>query len=117
MAIQHLSPARQTRYRSRAQAVLIPMPRASLDGTEAVPQLRDHLHWGPNMEGEAPSKKEGNSVEEENSESTEAAPAPVEASQGTEGPTLAQPNHPVSYQSESSFLAIMQQMTHIMDNL
>ncbi|MBW0584211.1 hypothetical protein O181_123926 [Austropuccinia psidii MF-1] len=36
---------------------------------------------------------------------------------GTEGPTIAQYNHPVSHQSEPSLLAIMQQMTQIMDNL
>ncbi|MBW0585569.1 hypothetical protein O181_125284 [Austropuccinia psidii MF-1] len=34
-----------------------------------------------------------------------------------EGTTLAQSNQPVSHQSEPSFLAIMQQMTHIMANI
>ncbi|MBW0485235.1 hypothetical protein O181_024950 [Austropuccinia psidii MF-1] len=63
------------------------------------------------------AKEEGNSVEEEALDVTEAAPVPVEASQGTEGPTLAQNNNPVYNQSEPSLLAIMQQMTHIMVNL
>ncbi|MBW0470775.1 hypothetical protein O181_010490 [Austropuccinia psidii MF-1] len=72
------------------------------------------------MEGEAPSRKEeeeDNSVEEEYSDSYEAATAPVEESKGTEGSTLSQCNQPVSHQSEPSLLAIMQQMTQIMANL
>ena len=56
-------------------------------------------------------------MEEEDSDGTEGVPAPVEASQGTGGPTLAQSNQPVSHQSEPSLLAIMQQMTQIMANL
>ncbi|MBW0560394.1 hypothetical protein O181_100109 [Austropuccinia psidii MF-1] len=47
----------------------------------------------------------------------EGVPAPVGASQGTEAPTLAQSNQPVSHHSEPSLLAIMQQMTQIMANL
>ncbi|MBW0555197.1 hypothetical protein O181_094912 [Austropuccinia psidii MF-1] len=153
MPVQHSPPARQTRSQARAQAVLTPTPRAPLDGTPAVPQLRAQLDRGPRMEGAAPSRKEGrgprrsssfsgvvggfpgtsrtifkgpgedgeeeeeNSVEEEESDGTEGAPAPVEASQGTGGPTLAQSNQPVSHQSEPSLLAIMQQMTQIMANL
>ncbi|MBW0516818.1 hypothetical protein O181_056533 [Austropuccinia psidii MF-1] len=42
-----------------AQAVLTPTPRAHLDGTPSVPQLRAHLDRGTNMEVEAPSRKEG----------------------------------------------------------
>ncbi|MBW0576660.1 hypothetical protein O181_116375 [Austropuccinia psidii MF-1] len=59
MPIQHSPPARQTRSQVRAQAVLTPTPRAPLDGTPAVPQLRTQLDRGPHMEGAAPSRKEG----------------------------------------------------------
>ncbi|MBW0506522.1 hypothetical protein O181_046237 [Austropuccinia psidii MF-1] len=48
---------------------------------------------------------------------TEGVPAPVGASQGTGGPTLAESNQPVSHQSEPSLLAIIQKMTQIMTNL
>ncbi|MBW0505762.1 hypothetical protein O181_045477 [Austropuccinia psidii MF-1] len=123
MPIQNSPPARQPRSQDRAQAVLTPTPRASLDGTPAVPQLRAQLDRGPCMEGAAPSRKEGrgpgeygeeeeeNSVEEETPDGTEGVPAPVRASQGTGGPTLAH-----SDQSEPSLLAIMQQMTQTMAN-
>ncbi|MBW0520694.1 hypothetical protein O181_060409 [Austropuccinia psidii MF-1] len=57
--VQHSPPARQTISQARAQVVLTPTPRAPLDGTPAVPQLRAHLNIGPNLEGEAPSRKEG----------------------------------------------------------
>ncbi|MBW0577219.1 hypothetical protein O181_116934 [Austropuccinia psidii MF-1] len=67
--------------------------------------------------GEGGEEEEENSVEEEESDGTEGVPAPVEALQGTGGPTLAQSNQPVSHQSEPSLLAIMQQMTQIMANL
>ncbi|MBW0581105.1 hypothetical protein O181_120820 [Austropuccinia psidii MF-1] len=115
------------------------MPRAPLDGTPAVPQLRAQLDREPTLEGAAPSRKEGRGPgrsssfsgvvggfpglsrttfkgpgedgEEEESEGTEGVPAPVGASQGAEGPTLAQSNQPVSHNSEPSLLAIMQQMT------
>ncbi|MBW0563453.1 hypothetical protein O181_103168, partial [Austropuccinia psidii MF-1] len=40
MTIKHSPPARQTRSQARAQAVLTLTPRASLDGTPAVHQLR-----------------------------------------------------------------------------
>ncbi|MBW0565900.1 hypothetical protein O181_105615, partial [Austropuccinia psidii MF-1] len=43
MPLQHSPPERQTRSQARAQAVLIPTPRAPLDGTPAVPQLRAHF--------------------------------------------------------------------------
>ncbi|MBW0521575.1 hypothetical protein O181_061290 [Austropuccinia psidii MF-1] len=55
MPIQHSPPARQT----RTQAVLTPTPRAPLDGTPAVPQLRAQLDRRPIMEGAAPSRKKG----------------------------------------------------------
>ncbi|MBW0537851.1 hypothetical protein O181_077566 [Austropuccinia psidii MF-1] len=63
---------------------------------------------GPGEDGEE---------EEERSDCTKGVPNPVGASQGTEGPTLAQSNQSVSHQSEPSFLAFMQQMTQIMANL
>ncbi|MBW0569148.1 hypothetical protein O181_108863 [Austropuccinia psidii MF-1] len=132
MPIQHSPPTRQTRSQARAQAVLTPTPRAPLDATPEVSQLRAKLDRGPILEGEAPSRKEGrelhgpgengeeeeeNSVEEEESYGTEGVPAPVGASQDTGGPTLSQSNQPVSHQSEPSLLAIMQQMNQIMANL
>ncbi|MBW0481287.1 hypothetical protein O181_021002, partial [Austropuccinia psidii MF-1] len=67
--------------------------------------------------GEDGKEEEENSVEEEGSDVTEASPAPVGASEGTRGPTLALSDQPVSHQTESSLLAIMQQMTQIMANL
>ncbi|MBW0477024.1 hypothetical protein O181_016739 [Austropuccinia psidii MF-1] len=140
MPVQHSPPARQTRSPSRAQAVLTPMPRAPLDGTPAVPQLRAHLERGPNLEGTAPSRKEGRGPrrssifsgvfgrlpglskttfkgpgengEEEESDGTEGVPAPVGESQGTLGPTLVQSN-----QSEPSILAILRQMNQIMADI
>ncbi|MBW0492656.1 hypothetical protein O181_032371 [Austropuccinia psidii MF-1] len=125
MTIQHSPAAGKTRLQARTQAVLTPTPGALLDGTPAVPQLRAQWDRGPHMEGRKRAKKiklilrsedgeeeEENSVEEEESDGTEGVPAPVEASQGTGGPTLAQSNQP-----EPSLLAIMQQMTQIMANL
>ncbi|MBW0503644.1 hypothetical protein O181_043359 [Austropuccinia psidii MF-1] len=55
--------------------------------------------------------------EEEGSEGTEGVPAPVGASQGTGGPSLAQSDPPVSHESKPSLLAIMQQMTQTMANI
>ncbi|MBW0571162.1 hypothetical protein O181_110877 [Austropuccinia psidii MF-1] len=136
MPIQQSSPERQTLSQARTQAVLTQTPRAPLDGTPAVPQLRVKLDRGPILEG-APARKEErgtsntiyrgpaedgeeeeeNSVEEEESYGTEGVPAPVEESQGTGGPTIAQSNQPAFHQFEPSLLAIMQQMTQIMTNL
>ncbi|MBW0518223.1 hypothetical protein O181_057938 [Austropuccinia psidii MF-1] len=59
----------------------------------------------------------GEDGEEEGSDGTEAAPAPVGASEGPRGPTLAQSDQPVSHQTEPSLLTIMQKMTQIMANL
>ncbi|MBW0567464.1 hypothetical protein O181_107179 [Austropuccinia psidii MF-1] len=67
--------------------------------------------------GEYGEEEEENSVEEEGSDGTEGVPAPVGASQGTEGLTQSQSYQPVSHQSEPSLLAIMQQMTQIKTNL
>ncbi|MBW0476431.1 hypothetical protein O181_016146 [Austropuccinia psidii MF-1] len=69
---------------------------------------------GPGEDGE---EDEEIFVEEEESDGTEGVPAPVGASQGTGGPTLAQSDQPVSHQSEPSLLAIMQQMAQIMANI
>ncbi|MBW0570902.1 hypothetical protein O181_110617 [Austropuccinia psidii MF-1] len=123
MPFQHSPPLRWT----RTQDVLTPTPRVPLDGTPAVPQLRAHLDRGPVMEGAAPSIFPGrgqrrsrsfsgvvggfpglsrNTLKVPGEEGTEGVPAPVGASQGTRGPTLAQYNQP-----ESSLLAIMQQIT------
>ncbi|MBW0491725.1 hypothetical protein O181_031440, partial [Austropuccinia psidii MF-1] len=129
--IQHSPPARQPRSQAKAQAVLTPTPKAPLDRTPAVPQLRSH-HGRSSIiqEGRGPSRSKSSSgvvdefpelsrttfkdpsedgeEEEENSDGTEGVPAPVGASQGTGGPTLAQSNQPVSHQSEPSLLAIIQ---------
>ncbi|MBW0537715.1 hypothetical protein O181_077430 [Austropuccinia psidii MF-1] len=59
MPVEHSPPARQTSSQARTQAVLTPTPRAPLDGTPAVPQLRAQLDRGPRMEGAEPSRKEG----------------------------------------------------------
>ncbi|MBW0463545.1 hypothetical protein O181_003260 [Austropuccinia psidii MF-1] len=59
MPVQHSPPATQTRSQARAQAVYTITPRAPVDGSPAVPQLRAHLDRGPNLEGEAQSRKEG----------------------------------------------------------
>ncbi|MBW0529328.1 hypothetical protein O181_069043 [Austropuccinia psidii MF-1] len=153
MPVQPSPPARHIRSQARTQAFLTSTPRAPLDGTPAVPQLRAQLDRGPHIEGAAPLRKEGrgprrsnsfsgvvggfpelsrttfkgpgedgeeeeeNSVEEEESDSTEGVPAPVGASQGTGGPTLAQSDQPVSHQSEPSLSTIMQQITQMMANL
>ncbi|MBW0536897.1 hypothetical protein O181_076612 [Austropuccinia psidii MF-1] len=69
---------------------------------------------GPGEDGE---EEEENSVEEEESDCTEAAPASVGASEGTRGPTLDPSDLPISHQTEPSLLDIMQQMTQIMANL
>ncbi|MBW0484685.1 hypothetical protein O181_024400 [Austropuccinia psidii MF-1] len=69
---------------------------------------------GPGEDGQ---EEEENSVEGEESDGTEPAPAPVRASEGTRGPTIAQSDQPVSHQTEPSLLDIMQKMTQIMANL
>ncbi|MBW0481512.1 hypothetical protein O181_021227 [Austropuccinia psidii MF-1] len=67
--------------------------------------------------GEYGEEEEENSVEEEGSYGTQAAPDPMGASEGTRGPNLAQSDQPVSHQTEPSLLAIMQEMNQIMANL
>ncbi|MBW0480969.1 hypothetical protein O181_020684 [Austropuccinia psidii MF-1] len=128
MPIQHSTPARQTTSQARAQAVLNPTPRAPLDRTPAVPQMRAQFGRRITFQegrkrttfkasGEAGEEEKDNSVQEEESDGSEGAPALVGASQGTGGPTLAQYNQPVSHQFEPSLLAIMQKMTQIISNL
>ncbi|MBW0554099.1 hypothetical protein O181_093814 [Austropuccinia psidii MF-1] len=67
--------------------------------------------------GQDDAEEEENSVEEEESYGTEAAPAPVGESQGNGGPTIAKSKNPGSHQYEPSLLAIMQKMTQIMANI
>ncbi|MBW0464837.1 hypothetical protein O181_004552 [Austropuccinia psidii MF-1] len=107
MPLQHLAPARKTKYQARAQAALTPTPRAPLDGTPAVSQLKAQLDGGPNLEGAAPSREEGPGEDDEEGRRILC----------TGGPTLAQTNKPVPNQSEPSLLAIMQKMTQIMDDI
>ncbi|MBW0510720.1 hypothetical protein O181_050435 [Austropuccinia psidii MF-1] len=53
MPFEHSPSAIQTRY----QAVFTPTPRAPLDGTPAVPQLRAQLDRGCHMEGRKRAQK------------------------------------------------------------
>ncbi|MBW0578545.1 hypothetical protein O181_118260 [Austropuccinia psidii MF-1] len=116
MPICHSPPTRQARSRARTQAILTPTARAPLDGTPEFPQLQSQFDRGPHGPGEYGEEEEENSVEEEESDGSEGVPAPVRASQGTGGPTLAQSDNPVSHESEPCLLAIMQEMTQIMPN-
>ncbi|MBW0506258.1 hypothetical protein O181_045973 [Austropuccinia psidii MF-1] len=59
MPVQHSPPARQTRFQAKPPAVLLPTPRAPLDGTSKVSQLAAHLERGPNLKGEIQYRKEG----------------------------------------------------------
>ncbi|MBW0503269.1 hypothetical protein O181_042984 [Austropuccinia psidii MF-1] len=113
MHVKHSLPERQT----RSHAVLTPTPRAPLDGTPEVPQLRAHL--GRKEEGQEDQicAGEDDEEEEEESDGAEGVSAPVGASQSTGGPTLAQSNQPVSHQSKPSLLTIMKKMTQVMANL
>ncbi|MBW0524876.1 hypothetical protein O181_064591 [Austropuccinia psidii MF-1] len=125
MPIQHSPPAWQTGSQSRTQAFLTPTPRAPLDGTPAVSQLRAHLDRGPNVEGAAPSRKEGRVPRRSSSFSGVVGGFPGTSrtifkgpgEDGTGGPTLAQSDQPVSHQSEPSLLAIIQQRIQIMANI
>ncbi|MBW0486885.1 hypothetical protein O181_026600 [Austropuccinia psidii MF-1] len=101
MPIQHSPPARQTRSQARADAVLTPTPRAPLDGTPEVPQLRGKCGRSSTIKGGRKRSKKIKFL--------------FRISTGV--PNLAQCNKPVSHQYEQSLLAIMQQMTQIMANL
>ncbi|MBW0533242.1 hypothetical protein O181_072957 [Austropuccinia psidii MF-1] len=92
MPVQHSPPTVQTRSHYRVQEALTSTPRVPLDGTPAVPQLRAHLERGLNMEGVAPSRKEGR------------------------GPRTQSSQHG-SHQSKPSLLDIMQKVTQIMANI
>ncbi|MBW0537138.1 hypothetical protein O181_076853 [Austropuccinia psidii MF-1] len=123
MPLQHSPPARHTRSQARTQAVLTPTPRAPLDGTPSSfspeGQIGQRTHFGRRstiQEGRK-SVKKIKFLFRSRSDGTEAAPAPVGASEGTRGATIAQFDQPVSHQTEPSLLAIMQQMTQIMANL
>ncbi|MBW0475812.1 hypothetical protein O181_015527 [Austropuccinia psidii MF-1] len=52
-------PSRQKRSKAIDLSVLTPTPRAPLDGTPAVPQLKPHFDRKPNLEGAEPFRKEG----------------------------------------------------------
>ncbi|MBW0507057.1 hypothetical protein O181_046772 [Austropuccinia psidii MF-1] len=67
--------------------------------------------------GENCEEEEANSVGEKAPDVTEVVPAALGASEGAGGPTLAHSSKPISYQSEPSLLALMQQMTQNMANL
>ncbi|MBW0468416.1 hypothetical protein O181_008131 [Austropuccinia psidii MF-1] len=97
MPFQHSPPERQTRPQDRTQAVLTPTPRVPLDETPAeapsrkegrgprrsslfpcvfgaFPSISRITFRGP---GEDDAEEEGNSVEEETSDSTQDSPTPV----------------------------------------
>ncbi|MBW0477760.1 hypothetical protein O181_017475 [Austropuccinia psidii MF-1] len=57
MPFQHSPPARQKRSWAKDQAIFTPIPRAPLEGTPAVLQLRAHLDRGPIIEGSKRAKK------------------------------------------------------------
>ncbi|MBW0491766.1 hypothetical protein O181_031481 [Austropuccinia psidii MF-1] len=82
MPVQSSPPERQT----RTQAVLTPTPKAPPYGTPAVPQLRAHLTKDKtklNSHGEYYAEEEDNSMEKEESVSTEASLTPVVEYEGT----------------------------------
>ncbi|MBW0540723.1 hypothetical protein O181_080438 [Austropuccinia psidii MF-1] len=75
----------------------VPRRLRSFSGVVGVfPVLSRTTLKGPGEDGEEEGE---NYVEEEGSDHTEGVPAPVGASQGTGGPTLAQSNQPVCHQS------------------
>ncbi|MBW0524964.1 hypothetical protein O181_064679 [Austropuccinia psidii MF-1] len=104
MPIQHSLPANRQDLRPELKLLSLQLQELLL----RVPQK------GPGEDGE---EEEENSVEEEESDGTKGVPAPLGASKGTGGPTLAQSDEPSSHQSEPCLLAIMRQMTQSMANL
>ncbi|MBW0483827.1 hypothetical protein O181_023542 [Austropuccinia psidii MF-1] len=92
------------------------VPRRSNSLSGVVGQLPATSRTIFKVPGEDGEEEEENSVEEEESDCTEGVPSPVGECKGTEGPTLAQSDQPVSHQSEPSILAIMQRMTQILTN-
>ncbi|MBW0487300.1 hypothetical protein O181_027015 [Austropuccinia psidii MF-1] len=123
MPIQHSPCARQTRSQARTQATEDLLwkegegPRRSSSFSRVVGGSPGLSRTSLKVPGEDDEEEGENSVEEEESEGTEAAPAPVGESKGIGRQTLAQLDQPASHQSEPSLLAITQQMTQIMANL
>ncbi|MBW0460954.1 hypothetical protein O181_000669 [Austropuccinia psidii MF-1] len=129
MHIQHSPPERWTRSQAGAQAVFTPTPRAPLDRTTVVPQLRAQLNRGPHMKGEAPSRKEGRGPRRSNSFSGVVGVFPGLSRTTFKGPgedgeegeecdvTEGVPAPMGHCKSEPSLLAIMQEMTQILANI
>ncbi|MBW0491675.1 hypothetical protein O181_031390 [Austropuccinia psidii MF-1] len=77
------------------------------------------------MEGEAPSRREGEnedeegeeSVEEEEFEETEVAASLAGVPEASEAPNLAPSNQPLVSQAEPNFLKVVEQMTQLMRQL
>ncbi|MBW0562427.1 hypothetical protein O181_102142 [Austropuccinia psidii MF-1] len=61
--------------------------------------------------------EEENSVEEEESDSTEVVPTLVGVSESAGGPILAKSNQPSSYQTDKTLFLILQSMTQMMATL
>ncbi|MBW0508064.1 hypothetical protein O181_047779 [Austropuccinia psidii MF-1] len=114
MPIQHSPPARHTRSQARPQAVLTPTPRAPLDSTPAVPQLRTYNGRRSTIQE---GRKRAKQIQLIFRSSWRFSRTFKDQPQGTRRPAPAQYDQPVSHQSEPSLLAIMQQMTQIMANL
>ncbi|MBW0494255.1 hypothetical protein O181_033970 [Austropuccinia psidii MF-1] len=74
-------------------------PRRSSSFSGVVSGFPGRSRTSLKVPGEDDEKEGENSVEEEESHGTEAAPAPVGASQGNGRPTLAQYDQPASHQS------------------
>ncbi|MBW0514666.1 hypothetical protein O181_054381 [Austropuccinia psidii MF-1] len=111
MPIQHSRPARQT----ISQATEDPLGKEGRGPRRSI-SLLGVVGGFPGLV-RTTFKGAGEDGEEEESDGTEGVPAPLGASQGTGGPTLAQSNHSVSHQSDPSLFAIMQNMTQLMANL
>ncbi|MBW0524847.1 hypothetical protein O181_064562 [Austropuccinia psidii MF-1] len=72
-------------------------PRRSSSLSGVVGRFAGLSRTSPKAPGEDDEEEEENSVEEEVSDGTEAAPAPMGEPQGTGRPTLAQSDQPVSH--------------------
>ncbi|MBW0480560.1 hypothetical protein O181_020275 [Austropuccinia psidii MF-1] len=116
ISVQHSPPSRQRSSQARTQASFTLTPRAPLDGSLAVSQLRAYLDRGPNL-GKDGAEEDENYLEEEGSKDTEVVPATVGESESTGWLTLPQSGKLVSHQSEQYLLAIMQKLSQIMSNL
>ncbi|MBW0473096.1 hypothetical protein O181_012811 [Austropuccinia psidii MF-1] len=103
MPIQHPPHARQTRSQDRAQAVLAPTPRAPLDSTPAVPQLRAQFGRSRTIQEGRKRAKRIKFLFRSSWKFSRTFKDHFQRS-CTGGPTLAQSNHP-----EPSLLAMMQQ--------